>query len=130
MIRSKVTPLRKRRTKNPGDLEPHFIMTDTQTDTISASDPNSSSAPETSRLDHFLQAAFDFSNRGESSHKWQTQWKYWGIILSCGIANSSDASEILCLSYILSDEVFASTILEHTPWKGGLLAAAVFLGML
>jgi len=28
-------------------------------------------------------------------------WKFWLIFLSLGVANSSDASEILCLSYVL-----------------------------
>mmetsp|Transcript_10769 Transcript_10769/g.25668 ORF Transcript_10769/g.25668 Transcript_10769/m.25668 type:complete len:673 (-) Transcript_10769:72-2090(-) len=67
------------------------------------------------------------------------QWKYWGIILSLGVANSSDASEILCISYILSDEQFQKDILRSQGSggeesgginRGGLLAAAVFFGML
>ncbi|KAL3929154.1 MAG: hypothetical protein SGBAC_012335 [Bacillariaceae sp.] len=107
----------------------------TQADAIrSEMNHPSSTASDTSRLDEFLQAAYDHSRGSTITHhphqKWQNQWKYWAIILSCGIANSSDASEILCLSYILSDETFANTILDHAPWKGGLLAAAVFLGML
>lgn len=59
-------------------------------------------------------------------------WRYWWIFLSLGVANSSDASEILCLSYILSDQEagFAQHILRHTAWRGGLLAATVFAGML
>jgi VNT family MFS transporter (synaptic vesicle glycoprotein 2) len=80
---------------------------------------------KTQNLDDFLQSTYS-----SSSTDWQRQWKYWCIILSCGVANSSDASEILCLSYILSDETFSDTILQNTPWRGGLLAAAVFLGML
>jgi MFS family permease len=51
-------------------------------------------------------------------------------MLSLGVANSSDASEILCLSYILSDASFEETILRDTPWRAGLLAGSVFLGML
>lgn len=49
-------------------------------------------------------------------------------MLSLGVANSSDASEILCLSYILSDAKFESNMLQNRD--GGFLAAAVFLGML
>jgi len=130
MIQSKVPPLRKRHTKNlnPNIPEKESKMSIHTTDSPSVD--SITSAPETSQLDRFLQAAYDCSGSHHSRRKLQNQWKYWAIILSCGVANSSDASEILCLSYILSDEVFASTILDHTPWKGGLLAAAVFLGML
>lgn len=49
-------------------------------------------------------------------------------MLSLGVANSSDASEILCLSYILSDVNFEASILNGND--GGSLAAAVFFGML
>jgi MFS family permease len=51
-------------------------------------------------------------------------------MLSLGVANSSDASEILCLSYILSDSSFEENILQDTPWRAGLLAGSVFFGML
>jgi len=67
------------------------------------------------------------------------QWRYWCIMLSLGVANSSDASEILCISYILSDKTFQENILlssnnhEHShehSHGSGLLTSAVFLGML
>ena len=58
------------------------------------------------------------------------QWKFWVVMLSLGVANSSDASEILCLSYILSDQRFLDTILLNETWRSGLLASAVFFGML
>jgi len=57
-------------------------------------------------------------------------WRYWAVFVSLGVANSSDASEILCLSYILSESHFEATILRHAPWRAGLLAATVFAGML
>jgi len=57
-------------------------------------------------------------------------WKFWLIFLSLGVANSSDATEILCLSYVLSDPSFRAHILRETAWRGGLLASAVFFGML
>ena len=76
-------------------------------------------------LDEFLEDAYS-----KTSKRTSQQWKYWLVMLSLGVANSSDASEILCLSYILSDSDFEEHILQHTPWRGGLLAAAVFLGML
>ena len=67
----------------------------------------------------------------------KNQWKYWCIILSLGVANSSDASEILCLSYILSDATFRQTILNDTSDTStnntdgsGLVTGAVFFGML
>jgi MFS family permease len=50
------------------------------------------------------------------------------IFLALGMANSSDASEILCLSYILADPVFKENILKDST--GGLLTGSVFCGML
>lgn len=77
---------------------------------------------ETRSLDSFLEHAFQQTQIGLN------QWKYWSIMLCLGIANSSDASEILCLSYILSDKAFDENMLQGNP--GGVLAAAVFFGML
>jgi MFS transporter, VNT family, synaptic vesicle glycoprotein 2 len=57
-------------------------------------------------------------------------WRYWLIYISLGMANSSDASEVLCLSYLLSMDRFEETILHHTAWRAGRLAATVFMGML
>lgn len=94
-------------------------------------------------LDEFLEVAYQSTKRQHPSRLQSSsscsssssqglvsirQWKYWCIILSLGIANSSDASEILCISYILSDSNFQQHILKQHD--GGLLAAAVFLGML
>jgi len=73
-------------------------------------------------LDDFLEEAFVNTTIGR-------QWKYWSIILSCGVAIASDASEILSMSYILSDEAFDTQMLQNIPWRGGLLAASIFLGM-
>lgn len=74
-------------------------------------------------LDTFLTLARDASLG-------QKPWRYWLIFLSLGVANSSDAAEILCLSYILSDHQFQESILGESSWRAGLLAAAVFAGML
>jgi MFS family permease len=76
-------------------------------------------------LDDFLEHAYS-STSAQGSLKYQ----YWMVMLALGIANSSDASEILCISYILSDPTFEENILNHESWRGGLLASAVFLGML
>lgn len=73
-------------------------------------------------LDEFLETAFQQSRIG------LRQWKYWCVMLSLGVANSSDASEILCLSYILSEKSFSEQILQDK--SGGGLAASVFFGML
>lgn len=78
-------------------------------------------------LDCFLEDAY---REHDSMFSVCHQWKYWMIMLSLGISNSSDASEILCLSYILSDSTFADSMLLDSDWRGGLLAAAVFAGML
>jgi len=78
------------------------------------------------------------SNDNNTLSALRRQWRYWCIMLSLGVANSSDASEILCISYILSDQTFQETILlsstnhehEHEHSHGsGLLTSAVFLGM-
>ena len=64
------------------------------------------------------------------------QWRYWCIILSLGVANSSDATEVLCISYMLADRVFQTKILgmnndnNESSHGAGMLAATVFLGML
>lgn len=76
-------------------------------------------------LDGFLEDAYLTTSEQGS---WKAQ--YWLTMLALGVSNSSDASEILCISYILSDETFEDRILEHESWRGGLLASAVFLGML
>ena len=60
----------------------------------------------------------------------RTPGRYWILFLSLGVGLSSDASEILSLSYILSDEDFLESILDQHRENGGLLAATVFLGML
>lgn len=89
--------------------------------------------PEGERsLDDFLEYAYQSTKQGNGRNGINlfTQWKYWGLMLSLGMANSSDASEILCISYILSDREFNEHILQESAWRGGLLAAAVFLGML
>jgi len=74
-------------------------------------------------LDEFLEQAYRGAEGG-------FPWAYWITMFSLGVANSSDASEILCLSYILSDSAFQEEILRDEAWRAGVLAAAVFLGML
>lgn len=67
-----------------------------------------------------------------SLRTFKRQWRYWCIMLALGVANSSDASEILCISYILGDRAFQETMLDSSGGSSssGLLAGAVFLGML
>jgi len=88
-------------------------------------------------LDDFLTIATEehvFRVQHSSTHcphrSCQYPFSYWMVFLSLGVANSSDAAEILCLSYILSKESFQETILLDSAWRGGLLAATVFCGML
>jgi len=74
-----------------------------------------------------------FTATETSSHRiplsaFRKQWRYWCLMLTLGVANSSDATEILCISYILADPVFQKTV--QKDHGAGLLAAAVFLGML
>ena len=73
------------------------------------------------------------SGEGMNSHRiplsaFRKQWRYWCLMLALGVANSSDATEILCISYILADPTFQETV--QKDHGAGLLAAAVFLGML
>lgn len=74
-------------------------------------------------LDEFLEQAYNNPDV-------VVPWAYWMTMFSLGIANSSDASEILCLGYILSDSAFQDEILGGEPKNASSLAAAVFLGML
>jgi VNT family MFS transporter (synaptic vesicle glycoprotein 2) len=78
---------------------------------------------EARTLDDYLQAAVQEDSRPHPP------WRYWWIFISLGVANSSDATEILCLSYILSDDTFRNEFLDESSTLGGL-AAAVFFGML
>eukprot|EP00537_Pseudo-nitzschia_pungens_P003578 CAMPEP_0172378364 /NCGR_PEP_ID=MMETSP1060-20121228/69384_1 /TAXON_ID=37318 /ORGANISM="Pseudo-nitzschia pungens, Strain cf. cingulata" /LENGTH=242 /DNA_ID=CAMNT_0013106081 /DNA_START=4720 /DNA_END=5445 /DNA_ORIENTATION=+ len=47
------------------------------------------------------------------------QRRYWCIILSLGVANSSDATEILCISHILGDSFFRSEMLLSDENENG-----------
>jgi MFS family permease len=86
---------------------------------------NSTGGNNQRSLDDFLEHAYS-----STSEQGSLKYQYWMVMLALGIANSSDASEILCISYILSDPTFEENILNHESWRGGLLASAVFLGML
>ena len=115
-------PLRQRK---------HYKMDPPSTETTDslkmANDEENPSSPRS--LDEFLQEA---SERHPAT-LWQTfrrQYRFWILFLSLGVANSSDAAEILCISYILSEEHFLDHMLHHTSWRAGLLAATVFAGML
>jgi len=80
-------------------------------------------------LDEFLAEASSLPQQ-TPLQRTMVQWRYWMIFLCLGVANSSDAAEILCLSYILSEDNFKQSILLDEAWRGGLLAATVFGGML
>ena len=58
------------------------------------------------------------------------EWRYWRIFVCLGICNSSDATEILCLSYILANQDFVMNILQSSPSRASLIASVVFAGML
>ena len=90
--------------------------------------PPLNSATPTRSLDDFLQDAVSLQHY--RSQYYYSQWRYWCVFLCLGVANSSDAAEILCISYILADPTFEQHMLQHTAWRAGLLAATVFLGML
>jgi MFS family permease len=106
---------------------------------VDENDSPSSTTTNMRTLDSYLEDAYNYHTEdehdracGTSVMRWLPlqKWRYWAVMLSLGVANSSDASEILCLSYILSDSNFEDTILQGTQWRAGLLASAVFLGML
>mmetsp|Transcript_19492 Transcript_19492/g.28891 ORF Transcript_19492/g.28891 Transcript_19492/m.28891 type:complete len:568 (+) Transcript_19492:41-1744(+) len=82
-------------------------------------------------LDHFLEEAwYKKGEKREPGLRSLVPWQYWFTMLACGVANSSDASEILCLSYILSNKDFQKNFLQDVSWSSGFLASAVFFGML
>ena len=57
--------------------------------------------------------------------------QYWIIMLALGIAHSGDATEILSMNFVLSNEGFAGEILKGDfKHRGSILAACVFAGML
>jgi MFS transporter, VNT family, synaptic vesicle glycoprotein 2 len=104
----------------------------------SASAAGLQSAPRS--LDAFLTECTTTASGAESAAATATPFSYWIIFLSLGVANSSDAAEILCISYVLSEEHFVRTMLHSNydndgsssgaGWRAGLLAATVFGGML
>lgn len=114
-----------------------------------SSDPLPLRQPRT--LDEFLEEACANNNNSSPSfhpccssyNNTRNPWRYWLMYVSLGVANSSDAAEILCLSYILSVDNFQATMLHSSntdstdtttaavsSWRSGLLAATVFFGML
>lgn len=72
-------------------------------------------------IDEFLEEAYETKGG---------KWRYWMIMVSLGIGISSDAAEVLCLSYFLATPGFQRDILDNSPVRGGVLASSVFFGML
>lgn len=81
-----------------------------------------SSHREPRSIDAFLDEAYEDKANG-------TKWKYWIVMLSLGLSNSSESAEILCVGFLLSDPSFQSEMLG-VNWHGSLLASCVFVGML
>uniref|UniRef100_A0A7S0K9W7 Major facilitator superfamily (MFS) profile domain-containing protein n=1 Tax=Leptocylindrus aporus TaxID=1398097 RepID=A0A7S0K9W7_9STRA len=92
-------------------------------------------------IDSFMDDAFDATTIDLGRMTWTSytktfvrQWNYWALVLCMGVCNSSDATEILALSYVLGlgeKSDFASEILENDLSRnGGVLAGSIFLGML
>ncbi|KAL7573054.1 hypothetical protein ACA910_018744 [Epithemia clementina (nom. ined.)] len=59
-----------------------------------------------------------------------SEWRYWRLFVCLGICNSSDAAEILCLSYVLANADFQTHMLWSSAWRASVLASVVFAGML
>lgn len=69
-------------------------------------------------------------NEGVQLHA-GTPFRFYLLILSLGVANSSFSTTTLLVSYLLADGDFNATIVRgSTAWRGGLLASAYFGGML
>jgi MFS family permease len=57
--------------------------------------------------------------------------RYYLTVLSISIANASFSASTLLISYLLADDDFVASIMLHdATWRGSLLAASVFAGML
>lgn len=104
------------------------IETTENDDTTAANDPLGKTENNYGNINNNNNTCYTHNhNSGVPLSAFRNQWKYWSLMLALGVANSSDATEILCISYILADPVFQNTVLgDH---GAGLLAAAVFLGM-
>jgi len=88
-------------------------------------------AAKSRSIDTFLDQAVYCVDHGQNSCHPISLKYYLTILLPLGIANASDASEVLCLSYIIADSEFQSSVLEgDLATRGGVLASAVFAGML
>ena len=79
--------------------------------------------PDPRSIDDFLTEAY--AKRREA-----VPWRYWLAMTVLGLVNASDSAEVMCLSFVLADGNFDSTILRNTAWRASLLASAVFFGML
>ncbi|GKY91801.1 hypothetical protein MPSEU_000151800 [Mayamaea pseudoterrestris] len=125
-------PLRLRRTMDP-DITEDSLSATSERRSSSDSDTNQQRTPfgYPRSLDDFIAASSSSpssSASGQLPTNKTTPWRYCLIFLSLGVANSSDASEILCISYVLSLPDFQSQILHSHG--AGVLAATVFGGML
>ena len=114
------------------DEQPQGLETTTlfEAESSAAHEPGEDEGQHLRTIDEYLEYAVQEALLSSSSSLISSSmpWKYWLLFLSLGVANSSDATEILCLSYILADDTFREHILRDA--SGGSLAAAVFFGML
>ena len=73
-------------------------------------------------IDEYYETAYNKNNQ---------RMPFYMMMLSLGIANSGDATELSCMNYLLANDRFKNDILKGDVKVGGaLLAGAVFGGMI
>mmetsp|Transcript_15831 Transcript_15831/g.22636 ORF Transcript_15831/g.22636 Transcript_15831/m.22636 type:complete len:537 (-) Transcript_15831:78-1688(-) len=73
----------------------------------------------------------DFFEQAHQSTSSFLKFRYFLALLSLGIANSGDATEISCMNYLLSYPPFQAEILRYNlATSGATLNATIFMGML
>ena len=86
-------------------------------------------------IDTFMDEAYQSSLVHDQMTRIKLQMNFWVMFIVLGVCNSSDATEILALSYILGldddKSDFKQTILKNDLSRnGGILASSIFFGML
>jgi MFS family permease len=129
------------RYQQPSAANPCSLVDDSSSGGPQQPAASATMSTRTRTLDQFLEQAYhqgytqqdppDYRLFVNQHNNCTEKVSYVGMVLCMGLANASDATEILCLSYLLSNATFQSSMLDNDlAVRGSILAASVFGGML
>ena len=73
----------------------------------------------------------DFIEEAHGSNTARNRSRYWIMLLSMGLANMGDATELGCMGFLLTDSDFEQSILRGDISKyGAMFTGSIFAGML